>query len=874
MPVYHAGPLLAEALAAIARLDFSPQQIEVLVAGPADDADSRRRVQAQAADSPFPIHYIPGCSTGRPALLNAACAQATGTYLAFLDDDVFPDPDWLNQLLNVLTTEPNVGLVGGSDELTKGLGAFDVAFDCVLGSFFATAGCRTTSGVQLGKYYPKLWNMAMPRALALDIAAQRPTPGGLFDQSSKVHEDVELGERVREMQKRIIYAPQVHVKHRRETSLQATLKRDFEMARACRSLGIHRLPHLALLIAVFTAIGLGLFAPFYPTCALILLAGLGCYLILVIVAALNGFLRTRRPAVLVFIPLLLVSLHAARFLGYLIPRFNSADPPAKTDKNTCFLLALVLLILYGLCQNGQWIPGGGDDAYYLAIARNLATGQGYFWNQVPVLETPPGWPAFLALLMRLSPSFAFLNLVLMATCIAAACVWFFIMRRFVGPLPAFLLTILAATLFEWHRFSFTFYSESLFFLLTAICLLLAIQINEKRPLVWRLPLLLAAAVAMVLVRWTGLLFLALPASALVTGHLRPAFNRKWIAVILLIVVSFLTFKTTRVLQMTRTNEVLAVEFNPENRTAISTSLDRADRQEAMLFGHPAKEYLRRASNAGRWVSTLLLPPAVVARGRPIPQLISNLLGWTFILLLTFNFVTSLRRGQWIWIGLLLFSASIVLFRHTPIARYLAPAAPLLLLGIWRAVPSADDRALAARARRIVPIALLICVALCNSSILTVNAWVARSPDFLNVCLAGEYRDILSVAEHLQRPDVRHARVGVYAEYNDLIRTRRSLWAQRVLIVLADRYISCPARERTSIPDDQLLSWAADGGINYIVTRSPNVRRRLWHVKIPSSRDDSTAQQTPHYILLDLSDNKIHPVPLADTTDGLRSVPGL
>ena len=142
---------------------------------------------------------------------------------------------------------------------------------------------------------------------------------------------------------------------------------------------------------------------------------------------------------------------------------KQANTRGQHDKVACLSLALVLLILYGLCQNGQWVPGGGDDAYYLAIARNLANGQGYFWNGEPVLETPPGWPVALALLMQVSTSFAFLNLVLMAMCITAACVWYFILRRFTNPLSAWFVILLAGTLFEWHRFTFIFYSESLFF---------------------------------------------------------------------------------------------------------------------------------------------------------------------------------------------------------------------------------------------------------------------------------------------------------------------------------------------------------------------------------------------------------------------------
>ena len=66
--------------------------------------------------------------------------------------------------------------------------------------------------------------------------------------------------------------------------------------------------------------------------------------------------------------------------------------PERTDAKLCLLLAVILAAAYAACQNGQWIPGGSDDAYYLTIGRNLLLGRGYVWDGAPVTVSPPGLP--------------------------------------------------------------------------------------------------------------------------------------------------------------------------------------------------------------------------------------------------------------------------------------------------------------------------------------------------------------------------------------------------------------------------------------------------------------------------------------------------
>lgn len=144
------------------------------------------------------------------------------------------------------------------------------------------------------------------------------------------------------------------------------------------------------------------------------------------------------------------------------------------------LLAAVAAVAYGLLQNGQWIAGGADDAYYLSVGANLLKGRGYTWNGVPALLVTPGWPLVLAGAMKVSPSFAFLNLLPLGLMVASSLAWYFVLRRLTTPWRAFAITAGCVVLFEWHRQACSLFSDSIDILLLASSLLLALQIRGGR----------------------------------------------------------------------------------------------------------------------------------------------------------------------------------------------------------------------------------------------------------------------------------------------------------------------------------------------------------------------------------------------------------
>lgn len=322
LPVGHGGGFLRDALASLRRIDFPPDRFEVLVVGPEDDEESKRIVKAESANTGYDIIYIRSARDQLAARLNVACVAARGSILSFADDDCLIIPDWLRKISSVLQHDPNIGAVGGQDILEQG-SSFDLALDFTLNSFFGTGGIRRGTGLRAGKYYPRLWNMAIPRRIAEEVALR--TEGGMaqiFDESLIIHEDVDLMNRIEKSGRLIVFLPDLLMKHRRDTTLWSFTKRNFDIARTCRSLGVHRLPHRALAIFVFSILTLLLASIFYVPLRVILLLYTGIYMVPLLATSLGGLRRTKRLIVFITIPLLLMSLHFSRGLGYLLPWRN------------------------------------------------------------------------------------------------------------------------------------------------------------------------------------------------------------------------------------------------------------------------------------------------------------------------------------------------------------------------------------------------------------------------------------------------------------------------------------------------------------------------------------------------------------------------
>ena len=321
IPVYHGGEFLKRALKSALKLDASPGSTEVLVAGRREDEEAAAIVAEAASGAPFALRYLGADDSGRASFLNAACREARGDVLAFADDDCVLRPDWLARWRAILEESPVPALVGGSDELEPGASAFSLALEEVLHSPFITGSFPTTGPAPSARGHPRLFNMALPRRLALDAALAGPDGTvQVFDESLPGHEDLDLARRVERAGARVSLFPEVRVGHFRDTTWRGMLNWNFGLARAARALGVRIGPHLLLVGYFAGVIGFAAGALVWPPAAAALAALAAVYLLPVLAWAVFSGTRRRRFSTALLFPALLVPLHVARVAGYLTGR--------------------------------------------------------------------------------------------------------------------------------------------------------------------------------------------------------------------------------------------------------------------------------------------------------------------------------------------------------------------------------------------------------------------------------------------------------------------------------------------------------------------------------------------------------------------------
>jgi glycosyltransferase involved in cell wall biosynthesis len=105
-----AGPL-RRCLDAVAELQFAGPWEAVLVDNGSTDS-TREVIEAFAREAPFPVRYVheavPGLSNAR----NAGLAVASGEIIAFTDDDCYPEPAMLTEIVRAFD-EAELGYVSG-----------------------------------------------------------------------------------------------------------------------------------------------------------------------------------------------------------------------------------------------------------------------------------------------------------------------------------------------------------------------------------------------------------------------------------------------------------------------------------------------------------------------------------------------------------------------------------------------------------------------------------------------------------------------------------------------------------------------------------------------------------------------------------------
>jgi glycosyltransferase involved in cell wall biosynthesis len=113
IPTYNRRDVLIRTIESLRQLRVpSGVAVELLVVANACTDDTVATVEAAAPSMPFPTRCVSELTPGLNAARNRCVTEAAGDILAFLDDDVWVEPDWLAGLLEVYRSCP-ADMVGG-----------------------------------------------------------------------------------------------------------------------------------------------------------------------------------------------------------------------------------------------------------------------------------------------------------------------------------------------------------------------------------------------------------------------------------------------------------------------------------------------------------------------------------------------------------------------------------------------------------------------------------------------------------------------------------------------------------------------------------------------------------------------------------------
>jgi glycosyltransferase involved in cell wall biosynthesis len=177
------------------------------------DHDEETRMHLAANDSPgFPFRTITVSVPGPGPARNAGLDAASGSVLAFIDDDAIPRPRWLELIEYHLRSDDGVGAVGGRDWLHLG--------DRVVDDIQAVVGKLSWFGRLQGRHH---LGAGSPRDVDTlrggNLAVRRAAIGQLrFDSRLRgmgfqPHDDVAFCLALKRAGWRILYDPEVAIDH-------------------------------------------------------------------------------------------------------------------------------------------------------------------------------------------------------------------------------------------------------------------------------------------------------------------------------------------------------------------------------------------------------------------------------------------------------------------------------------------------------------------------------------------------------------------------------------------------------------------------------------------------------------------------------------
>lgn len=529
---------------------------------------------------------------------------------------------------------------------------------------------------------------------------------------------------------------------------------------------------------------------------------------------------------------------------------TSAPLDHPNDRKIWIGTTAIVAGLFLILQNQFWIPGG-DSELYVAIARNLLNGNGYMFNGRAARIAPPGWPWVLAFLIKfVSPTFLLLKLVTLASMTAALAVFYRVLRRFASPMLSAGIILLTAIISHVYPLTFWLHSDALFTLLTALTLLVALQISEGKQEIWRIALLVALAIAAMFVRWAGLPNVLIICAALVQGRWWRGFNaptrKQWIAVLLIIITVPATFRAIKwglkrfePPTVMREDTALVDPNAQVNDTDTAEGAEAAEVPVLTSTGEGHTGYATRVIGFGTWPAYLLWQPLRLATGFKLIFWLATGVGWFVIAIMCVACIDEAKKMRWLLPAAFLYMLALDLNWPQANARYLVPLTPMLLLLIVRGLQVIQAYATEKWQRitwRTIGVAGIASVVLCNATLYSIDAWVMRS-DFKERYEAGLDKDLVAIAKYLTDHKVGHWQVCVNVEYRNINKRRKNPTGLRKLTMLTGKAMQqMPWRYTASeyaVPrGNEFREWLRKYKVRYYIEQTTISPWRVWHFRTP------------------------------------------
>jgi glycosyltransferase involved in cell wall biosynthesis len=188
---YRPGKCLYRCIKSLAKQTRIPDEIIIGV-------DSIQEEQNFPAELEIPFRFVASGKTGVSSARNAACQQATGDILAFIDDDATAEPGWIEQVHHVFE-DPTISCVGGPVIPVFERGSIPEQWYWII-------GCTGMSR------RPICSNMAILRC-DFELLGGFPENLGRIKRNLTIGEETELILNLEEFNKKIAWEPKMVVHH-------------------------------------------------------------------------------------------------------------------------------------------------------------------------------------------------------------------------------------------------------------------------------------------------------------------------------------------------------------------------------------------------------------------------------------------------------------------------------------------------------------------------------------------------------------------------------------------------------------------------------------------------------------------------------------